>query len=635
MASKILRGGLAAITLLCMFVATRASAQATPAADHDKPTKGDPWFPEPDLKLGATVYTQRCASCHDKPVGRTPSKQALAELTSTHIGAVLFEGIMRPMAVGLGRPEVVSVAAYLGQRKGGSAGGVSFEAPLCTQPAAPLNLTANDWNGWGRENTQHRFHPTPGIKPGDIPRLKLKWAMSYAGGRTGQATVVGDRVFFNTFAGAVYSLDARTGCAHWRFDAEAPTRSTIVVGKLPESGAKGARYAAYFTDWTRSTYAIDAETGAVLWKTQVDDQSGVQMTGSPMLHDGVLYVPVSSAEEALAMADDYECCKFRGALVAVDAVSGKVLWKTYMTPEVPKPFRKNQKGVQMYGPAGGAIWSAPTIDAKRGLVYVATGDSYTEAEFPMSDAIVAMDLKTGAVRWFQQMTQGDNYIIGCWGSHPRANCPAKVGPDYDFGASPVLHTLRNGKQVLLLGQKSSEVYAVDPDANGKLLWKHRLSDGGSLGGIEFSIAVDGNNLYAPVADVMSATKNPKPGISAFRISDGKLLWTKPSPVLPCHWQTRYCNPALSQAISVIPGGVFAGAMNGRFRAYDPKSGKVVWEYDTGGAEVPTVSGRPGRGSVMDGAGPTIANGMVYVSSGYQGRSGTPGQLLMAFSVDGK
>jgi polyvinyl alcohol dehydrogenase (cytochrome) len=627
-------GVLAAIASVGMICAGSSAV----ADEQPEAARREPWNPDPDLAVGARVYQARCASCHDKPVERAPSRQALADLTAAQVRAVLSEGIMRPMSEGLSILEVVSVSSYLGQRKAGSAGGVTFEAPLCKQPAAPLTVNDSDWNGWGREGTQHRFQPAPGLKASQLRRLKLKWTMSYAGGRTGQATVVGGRVFFNTSSGAVYSLDARTGCAYWRFDAESATRSTIVIGALPgsEPGAVGKpRYAAYFTDWTRSTYAVDAETGALLWKTRVDEQNGVQMTGSPTLHDGVLYVPVSSAEEALAMADDYECCKFRGAVVAVNAIDGSVLWKTYMTPEPAKPFRKNTKGVQMYGPAGAAIWSAPTIDARRGLVYVATGDSYTDVELPLSDAIVAMDLKTGDIRWAHQLTKGDNYIIGCSGARRRANCPTVVGPDYDFGASPILHTLPGGRQLILLGQKSSEVYALDPDAQGALVWKHRLSSGGSLGGIEFSIVADTANVYAPVADIFSATKDPKPGISAFRIADGKHLWTTPSPALPCHWQTRYCHPALSQAASAIPGAVFAGAMNGRFRAYSAKTGKVIWEYDTGGSEVTTVSGRPARGSVMDGAGPTIANGMVYVTSGYQGRSGTPGQVLMAFSIDGK
>jgi len=537
------------------------------------------------------------------------------------------------MAEGLGWREVSGVAAFLGKRAGGMSN-VALEAPLCTDKPKPLSLEEPKWNGWGRENTNHRFHPTPGLKAADVPRLKLKWAMAYAGGRNGQATVVGGRLFFNNSSGAVYSLNAKTGCAYWRFDADAATRATVVVGALPAS-ARPARYAAYFTDWTRSTYAIDAETGKLLWKTQVDDQMGVQMTGSPVLHDGLLYVPVSSAEEAIATNDEYECCKFRGAVVAVDAITGKVVWKTWMAPPA-KPFKKNAKGVQMYGPAGAAIWSAPTIDAKRGLVYVATGDSYTDVDLPMNDAIVAMDLKTGAVRWHHQLTKGDNYIIGCYGppSNWRANCPSKLGPDYDFGASPVLHTLKSGKQLILLGQKSSEVYALDPDAEGRIVWKHRLSPGGPLGGIEFSIVADGENVYAPVADIFLG-KDARPGLSAFRIADGRHLWTTPSPVLPCHWNNRYCDPSLSQAATGIPGVVFAGAMNGRFRAYETKAGKVIWEYDTGAEAVSTTSGRLARGSVLDGAGPTVADGVVYLSTGYQARSGTPGQVLMAFSVDGK
>lgn len=605
----------------------QAAVAQSPAPRATRPA----WDVEPDLALGAKVYGERCASCHDKAADRTPSRAQLADMTPTFISTTLREGVMRPMAQGLGWPEVTGVAHYLSQWKGGGASTAALEAPLCKEKPEPMTLGAADWNGWGGENTHHRLHPASGLKASDVPRLKLKWAMAYAGGRNGQATVVGGRIFFNNSSGAVYSLDARTGCAYWRFDAGAATRASVVVGPLPD-GLRPARFAAYFTDWTRSTYAIDAETGKLIWKTQVDDQTGVQMTGSPVLHEGILYVPVSSAEEAIATNDDYECCKFRGAVVGLDAISGRVLWKTYLSPE-PKPFRKNAKGVQMYGPAGAAIWSAPTIDAKRGVLYVATGDSYTDVDLPMSDAVVALDLKTGAVRWHHQLTKADNYIIGCWGANPRANCPKTVGPDYDFGASPILHTLPNGKQLLLAGQKSSEVYALDPDARGGIVWKQRLSPGGALGGVEFSLAADGAAVYVPLSDVLD-DKTGRPGLSALRITDGKLLWTTPSPKLPCHWDNRYCHGALSQAISMVPGVVFAGAMNGRFRAYDAKTGKVIWEYDTG-QEVATVSGRRARGSVMDGAGPTIADGTVYVSTGYQARSGTPGQVLMAFSVDGK
>jgi polyvinyl alcohol dehydrogenase (cytochrome) len=404
-----------------------------------------------------------------------------------------------------------------------------------------------------------------------------------------------------------------------------------VVGRLPGQGK--SRYAAYLTGWTEKTaYALDADTGQLIWKTLADGQKEVQMTGSPVLHAGVLYAPVSSAEEAIATDDAYECCKFRGAVVALDAGSGRKLWETFVAPPA-KPFKTNAKGTQMYGPAGGAIWGAPTIDAKRGVLYVATGDSYTDVDFPNYDAIVAMDLKTGAIRWSKRLAEGDNYIIGCDGPSPRANCPKPAGPDYDFGASPILKTLPSGKQILLAGQKSAQVYGLDPDAKGAVVWQQRLSNGGPLGGVEFSLAADADTVFAPISDIFVRGK-PARGLYAFKITDGTPVWSAPSPVVTCAWKYPFCSGALSQAISAMPGVVFAGAMDGRFRAYDAKTGKIVWEYDTG-QKVKTVSGKEAVGGVMDGAGPTIANGTVYVNSGYQGRSGVPGVVLMAFSADGR
>jgi polyvinyl alcohol dehydrogenase (cytochrome) len=582
---------------------------------------------------GATLYQERCAKCHDHPSGRTPSKSAIADHTPAYLEAVMGEGIMRQMAQGLGWPQTAAIADYLATQKSGGVGTSAMEAPACSNKPPPLTLANPAWNGWGASPTQQRFQSDPGLSAAAVARLKLKWAMAFVGGRYGQATVVGGRVFVNSSSGAVYSLNAKTGCAYWRFDADAATRSTIIIGALPASMAP-ARFAAYFTDYSHSAYAIDAETGKLLWKTKVDDQPVALMTGSPVLDGGRLLVPISSFEEVIAQLDKYECCKFRGAIAALDAVSGKLLWKTYTTPTVAQPSRRNAKGVQMYGPAGAAVWSAPTVDAKRGLIYVGTGDSYTDVGFDTDDAILALDAKSGAIRWSAQLAKDDNYIDGCYGHKPPANCPATLGQDQDFGASPILHTLANGHQLILAGQKSSQLYALDPDDRGKIVWSHRLSPGGPLGGIEFSIAADQSNVYAPVADIYVGAK-ARPGLYAFRISDGQPLWSASSPAEACSWHNVYCDPSLSQAISAMPGVVFAGAMNGHFRAYDATNGKIIWEFDTAASDIKTVSGHLARGGVLDGAGPTIADGMVYVSTGYQGRSGTPESVLMAFSVDGK
>jgi polyvinyl alcohol dehydrogenase (cytochrome) len=608
-----------------------SSAQDAAMAERGNGVMGQFTGAGGDPVEGEKLYQQKCASCHDNPTGRIPPKATIANNTPTYLVSTMLEGVMRPMAAGMAPRDMVSVAAYLSTRKNGGLDAGALEAPACKDKPTPLTLEGPRWNGWGNAETQGRFQPDPGLKAADVPRLKLKWAFAYAGSRNGQATVAGGRVFLTSASGAVYALNAKTGCAYWRFDVPGGSRSSVVIGKLPSVAGK-ARYAAYLTGWTeRTAYALDAETGNLIWKSQVDNQSEVQMTGSPVLHAGRLYIPVSSAEEAIAIDDAYACCRFRGAVVAVDAATGKVLWETFMVPEA-KPFKKNAKGVQMYGPAGAAIWAAPTVDARRGVLYVATGDSYTDVPVDNADAVLALDLKTGAIRWVNQLTKGDNYIIGCYPPNPRANCPSPAGPDHDFGVSPVLHTLVGGKQVILVGQKSSQVYALDPDAKGKVIWERRLSPGGPLGGVEFGPAADATTYYVGISDIFMP--KPAPGLYAFRIADGELLWSAPGPKIACAWKNPYCSAAVSQAVTAMPGVVFAGAMNGRFRAHDAATGKVLWDFDTT-APVKTVSGRDAQGGVMDGAGPTIAGGTVYVSSGYQGRSGSPGIVLMAFSVDGR
>ncbi len=609
------------------------TASAAPLPDGGNGVIGQLSGEDGDPALGAKLYGERCASCHDHPAGRIPSKVTISDNTRVFITTTLFGGIMQPMAQGLSPHEIASIAGYLATRTGGPVSGVGPAAPLCQGKPKAIDLqTPDQWNGWGRTEAQPRYQPAPGLAAADVPRLKLKWAFAYPNARNGQATVMGDRLFLNTSSGAVYAMNARTGCGYWRFDAPAPIRGTIVLGPLSSAPS---RYAIYFTDYTRSAYALDADSGTVVWKTQVDAQQEVQMTGSLALHDGRLFVPISSAEEAIASDPNYECCKFRGAVAALDAQTGRLLWKTYVTPGPAMPFKRNAVGVQMFGPAGGAIWSAPTVDAKRHLVYVGTGDAYTDRDFPNADAILALDEQTGTIRWSNQFSHDDTYITGCYGPRPGANCPTKLGPDHDFGASPMLVSLADGRQVLLAGQKSGQVYALDPDHDGRLIWSKRLSQGGPLGGVEFGLATDGQAVYVPLSDLYAPTGQANPGITALRVEDGATLWTARPPREPCAWKNVYCFPGVSQAISAMPGMVFGGSMDGRFRAFDAATGRTLWEYDTAAEPVTTVAGSQAQGGVLDGAGPTIAAGMVYVNSGYWGRSDRSGTVLMAFSVDGR
>lgn len=623
-------------------------ALASPAAARDEALANA----APD---GAALYQARCAACHDKAADRTPAREVLARMPASLILSTMRHGAMAPMAEGLAPAQMVAIANYVGRAAPAVAGDPNPEAiwgptadklplagPRCTAQPKPLDLAAPRWNGWSPTALNHRFQPEPGLAAADAPRLKLKWAFNYPGAKNGQATVIGDRVYVTSMSGSVYMLDAETGCVHWRHAAEAATRSSVTVVRLP--GAGQARHALFFSDWTKSAVALDADTGQPLWKTRLDDSAGLQMTGAPTVHGRTLLVPISSGVEAFAANDAWECCKFRGSVAALDMVTGKLLWKTYTTPVEPKPFKVNRLGRTMWGPAGGAIWSAPTVDAKRNLVYVGTSNSYTDVPHDGSDAVIAMDLATGAIRWKNQLLANDNYIIGCQGGRSVANCPSPLGPDFSIGNSPMLVDLADGRQLLVVGQKSGHVHALDPARNGAVVWRQRIGQGSALGGVEFGLATDGQKVFVGISDVVSPKAAAAPGLYALRLTDGALLWSSPSPANPtCRWKTRWCHGAVSQAVTAIPGVVFAGAYDGRFRAYDAATGKVVWEVDTGTDPIPVVGGRTAYGGMFDGAGPTVAGGRVFVHSGYAGRSGEQGEnlsgsdgnVLMAFTVDGR
>ena len=609
---------------------------------------------------GAALYQARCAGCHENATDRIPSRETLSKNPASFILGTLRNGAMAPMAQGLSVPEMTAISRYVSKVKddktatqdidphliwGDSVDGTPLDGPKCKGEPTPIDLQSKaQWQGWGNGLNQAHFQGEPGMAAGDVPKLKLKWAFQYAGAKNGQATIVGNRIFVTAMSGAVYSLDAKTGCVYWRHAAKAATRSSVTVVALP-AGAP-ARHALFFSDWTKSAVALDADTGKQLWSTPIDDQPGMQMTGAPTYWDGKLFVPISSGNEAFAISPQWECCKFRGALVALNAVTGQVLWKRYTTEQVPAPFKKNSAGKQMFGPSGGAIWAAPTIDATRRLVYVGTSNSYTDMPYDNSDSVMAIEADTGKVRWAKQLLANDNYIDGCYRTPKPANCPNPIGPDFSIGASTILKDVGAGRQLLLVGQKSGMVYALDPSKNGEKVWEQRVGKGSALGGVEFGLAADETRVYAGVSDIVGFPRESgKPGLYALDIRTGAPVWSAPTQIAPkCRWSGIWCHGAVSQAVTVIPGIVFAGSYDGHFRAYDAATGKVVWDVDTGTDPVTTVAGKKAYGGVMDGSGPTVAGGMVFVHSGYAGRSGATGgrsmrnadgNVLMAFSVDGK
>jgi polyvinyl alcohol dehydrogenase (cytochrome) len=576
---------------------------------------------------GAAIFHQKCAVCHDNPNGRIPSRDTIAGMQPDAVIFDLTFGVMQPQGLGLSADEIAAVAAFVTGKASSPGAQPNPEANRCADAGPPVRLTGSQWNGWGHDTENSRYQADPGIKPEDVPKLKVKWAFAYPGPLVGtQPTVVGDHLYVATTTGLLYSLNAKTGCTYWTFQAESDVRAPVSVGLVEDSS--GAKAAVYFGDLMKaSAYAVDAESGKLLWKTKVDDHPLARITGAPVLYKNRLYVPVSSQEEGFGAVETYECCTFRGSLVALDVRTGKILWKTYPIKDPPRPFKKTSAGVQMFGPAGAAIWSAPTIDEKRKVIYVGTGNSFTDVDTDATDAIVAMDIQTGRIKWVTQATAHDNYLFGC-NVPGKGICPDPVGPDYDFGASPILRTLPNGKQVILAAQKSGMAYALDPDDNGKILWKVQVGPGSMGGGVQYGFAADREAAYVPIGNRSDSS------LSALKIADGRTIWHKPAPAGVCSWGTKGCAGVESAAVSVIPGIVFSGSTDGHLRAYSTADGSVVWDFDTAGA-YEAVNGVRANGGSLGTEGPTVANGILYVNSGEGRFSGHRGNALIAFTVDGK
>lgn len=583
---------------------------------------------------GLALFEQHCGNCHSAPAAgsRAPDRLALSQRTPEAVLEAMTTGAMAVNARGLTDAQKRIVAEQLTLRPLGSAaaGHASAMPNRCQASPAPATRTGANWSGWGVDTQNSRYQPNPGLTPDRVPALALKWAFAFPNGSSayGQPAVVDGRVYVGSDNGFVYALDAGSGCVHWSFEAKGGVRTAISVG--PPAGGGAGRRPAYFGDLKGNVYAVDAATGALIWTKRADPHPMTRITGAPTLHDGRLYVPLSSLEEGSGANPNYECCTFRGGVVVYDAATGTEVWRTYTVPVEPKRIKKNAQGTQLWGPAGGAIWASPTIDTRRGLVYVATGNGYTDPAPETSDAVVAFDLKSGRLRWSRQVTPNDSYVVGCGpNAATRQNCPDDEGPDFDFGNSPMLRTLPNGRSILALGQKSGVAWGLDPDREGAVVWQKRLGQGSALGGMEWGSAADEQNAYFPIADAQHGPAVAG-GLYALRLATGEEVW-RWRPKNDCRPADRNCVEAHSAAISVIPGVVFAGTTTGMLRAHSTADGHVLWEYNTA-RDFETVNGVPGKGGSLNGPGPVIAGGMLFTNSGYNYLGmGIGGNVLLAFA----
>lgn len=603
---------------------------------------GAPWLALADD--GPTLYKQLCASCHDTGLGRAPTRDVLQAMTPERVLTTLESGAMLSMASGRTGVERRAIAEFVTGR--------TFAAPLSTTPSpqAMCRATPGDfanpvagpmWNGWGvtTQNTRYQDAAMAGLTAAEVPRLKVKWAFGFPGelSADAQPSMAGGRVFVGTQSGSVYALSAASGCVHWVFQADAAVRAAVTIARLDTSS--GGRYAAFVGDRSGNVYALDASTGALVWKTHVDNHPFARVTASPTFHNGRLYVGVASGEETAGAVAEYECCTFRGSLVALDAATGAHVWKTY-TIEEPTRRARNRIGTQLWGPSGAPIWSSPAIDVQRNAVYVTTGNNYSGPATERSDAFVAFDLTTGTILWSRQMTAADDWNTSCR-LPDQVNCTNKDAPDFDFASPPILVSLPNGRRALVAGQKSGVVHALDPDREGQLLWQQRVGKGGINGGVQWGSATDASNIYVALSDLgriavpNSQATVPDPeeggGMFALRLDTGRQVWHTPPP-RACGRRER-CSPAQSAAVSAIPGVAFSGSIDGHLRAYSTADGSIVWDVDTV-RTYETANGVPARGGSLNVAGPAISDGTLIVNSGYV-QNGTPGNVLLAFTVDGR
>ncbi|MBD2842881.1 outer membrane protein assembly factor BamB family protein [Erythrobacter rubeus] len=577
--------------------------------------------------LAERLYAANCASCHDGGVNGAPTRAALEQRSQAQILASMNTGIMQAQSAALSAIDRVVLSEYLG--KGQSAR--EAKGPRCEGElqfsGAPL------WNRWGGDLTNTRFQQSEaaGLTEEDIPQLELAWAFGFPGAQRArsQPAVTREALFTGSQSGHVYALDPQTGCIWWSYDAGAEVRNAPLIA----AGSDGRPQTLYFGDVDAVVHAVDPRTGERRWSKSVKDHPDGTMTGSIAMHDGTLFVPMSSLEVVSAYDDEYTCCTFRGGITALDAVSGDEKWRWFSVDE-PEKVGETSVGVDILAPSGAPVWSTPTVDAKRGLLYVGTGENYTSPANGNSDAIVALSLATGRLRWVSQTVAGDAWNASC-GRDPKANCPEEDGPDFDFGAAPILVELPSGKDMILAGQKSGEVFGMDPDDNGRILWRSRAGMGGFNGGIHWGMASDGETLWVPIADTPGnrfTVGPPRPGIHAFEAATGRKLWSrieKPT----CKEPGYACQTALSAPLTAIPGAIFAGAHNGRLLAYSARDGRVLWMDETN-REFATVNGAEAKGGSIDGAGVVVAGGMVFVNSGYDKFGEIGGNVLLAYRLAG-
>ena len=590
---------------------------------------------------GRAVYQQYCAACHNQPGTRAPALSALQQMSEQTLRFTLTEGAMRQQGSAVPRDQFQQLLGYLAAA---DASGDWVAPMMCKPEERRVDLDQRvslRMVGVDSQNTRRLSAQDAGLSSADLPKLELAWAIAFPKTTSLRASpvIVGSTLFYApTQTGKVLALDTRTACVKWVYDAGAQLRSSMSFGDLGKSGRK----ALIFGDARANVHAIDPTNGTLIWKALARHDATGGVTGAPVLHEDRIIVPISSSGVGRGADPSYECCEGHGAVVALDAATGTKLWTAHTMEDAKYTGKTTATGVKLRGPSGAPIWSTPAIDAKRGVAYSGTGQATSLPATSTSDAVLAIDLASGAIRWGFQALARDVWHLGCQFDPKKSgpSCPSaddSVLKDYDFGAGVLVSHRPNGRDVLLAGQKSGDLWALDPDAGGKVLWHQRFGTGSPLGGIHWGLATDGQRVFAAINDPAFAEAPgyvPEPGLNAVDIDSGKVTWRKPvTPDCSAARVQRFAGCSekygLSAAPLVIDKSVVAGALDGRLFIYDAASGDVIWQYDTL-RDFPTLNGIAGQGGSIDSQSVFAGDGMLFVGSGYGSFKQAPGNVLLAF-----
>ena len=576
------------------------------------------YYPAIANEQGFLVYQKHCADCHQDARLRAPSLGAIKKMSENGIRQALTMGVMKEHSRNIDNVDFDKLLLFLSSQTNNT---TETQINECSEPFPTQSEIL--WSNWGNGLYNQRVQAKSSLNPQNINQLELKWAFGFNDSIRirSQPLVTEDTIYIGSQSGYVYALSLDTGCQWWSFKADAEVRGAITLSDNKKS--------ILFTDFAANVYRLNSLNGEIEWKKNVATHPLTTITGSIAVTQDSVFIPLSSTEVVSAIDPNYMCCTFRGGLIALNTSNGDERWKMHTVPE-PKKTGYNSNRISSWGPSGAPVWSTPTIDLERGLIYIGVGQNYSHPATELSDAIIAIGIESGRVVWHKQTLSGDVWNAACVTN--RINCPGEYGPDYDIGASIIL--IEGDKDMLIAGQKSGMVFAMDPDDNGSIIWQKRVGRGGKKGGVHWGMTIDDDSIFVPIADLpekIPSQYSPMPGIHALRIKDGSKEWYRPA--LPvCEDEKYHCYPSVSAAPSRVGSMIITGSMNGIIEIISTKDGNLLWSFDTA-MQFKTINQISANGGSIDSNGPIIAGNHLIATSGYDIYGQLTGNILLVFSIE--